>query len=97
MARVFLEGSADRESLSEIDLRRFDSLMGMTFETLNTEFESIEDGLVGPRGRERQQLIIPRIFQRPGVRSYWREWREVHTRGFRDHVEGLIREGEAAG
>ena len=58
---------------------------------------SIEDGLVGPRGWERQQLLIPRIFQRRGVQSYWRDWREVHSRAFRDYVDGLIREGEAAG
>ncbi len=96
MARLFLEGGADRESLSEIDRRRFDSMMAMMFEGLNTEFEFIEDGLVGSRVWERHQLLIPRFFQQLGVQSYWRDWREVHSRGFRDYVDGLIREGEAA-
>jgi hypothetical protein len=96
VARLLLEGGADRESLSEIDRRRFDSMMAMTFEGLNNQFEFIEDGLVGPRVSERAQLIIPRIFQQLGVQSYWRDWREVHSRGFREFVDDLIREGEAA-
>ncbi len=96
VARLFLEGGADRESLSEIDQRRFDSMMAMMFEGLNNQFEFIEDGLVGARVWERQQLIIPRIFQQLGVQSYWRDWREVHSRRFRDYIDDLVGEGEAA-
>jgi hypothetical protein len=97
IARIFLEGGADRESLPEIDRRRFDSLMGITVESLLQRFEFVEDGIASARARERLQLIIPRIFQQPGARSYWRDWRSVHSGDFRDYVDGLIREGEAAG
>jgi len=35
-------------------------------------------------------------FQQPGPRQWWTEWRDMYEEDFRDFIDGLIREGEAA-
>jgi hypothetical protein len=36
-------------------------------------------------------------FGRAGVIEWWREYRGLYSPDFRDFVDGLIREGDAAG
>ncbi len=50
VARLLLEGGAGRESLSEIDRRRFDSMMAMAFEGLNHQFEFDRCGVADMNG-----------------------------------------------
>jgi hypothetical protein len=35
--------------------------------------------------------------QQPGIQQWWREWGGAYPQEFRDYVDGVIREGEAAG
>ena len=36
-------------------------------------------------------------FQQPGQRQCWTEWRDMYEEDFGSFIDGLIREGEAAG
>ena len=47
VARIFREGRADRSSLSDDDLQRFDSLLGMAFTAQNQEYQFVTDGVMG--------------------------------------------------
>jgi hypothetical protein len=38
------------------------------------------------------------VVQQPGYRQWWKQWAgESYSPDFRDYVDGVIREGEAAG
>ena len=38
-----------------------------------------------------------RVGQNAGWQQWWRDYREDYSQTFRDHVDALIRDGEAAG
>jgi hypothetical protein len=39
----------------------------------------------------------PPEFRQPGQREWWSEWHDLLEEDFQQYVDGLIREGEAAG
>jgi hypothetical protein len=98
MARIYWDGMADRDGLSEPDRRRFDPLVGVQFANVNQQYEFIRDGTGSPRVWERQLNGLRWQLQQHGIQQWWREWGGISHEGeFRDYVDGLIREGEAAG
>ena len=97
VARIFREGSAERSSLSEDDLLRFDVLLGIAFGGWNQEYQFAGDGVIGRSVWENRMRTMRRVLPRPGYRQWWTEWEDLYPDEFRDLVNGLIREGEAAG
>ncbi len=97
MARIYWDGMADRDGLSEPDRRRFDPLIGVQFANVNQQYEFIRDGTGNPRVWERQLNGLRWQLQQLGIQQWWREWGGIsHEEEFRDYVDGLIREIEAA-
>ncbi len=97
VARIFREGMADRSSLTEDDMQRFDSLLAMMFGAYNQEYQFVADGVIGRLIWENRIRSMRLLFRRPGYRQWWTEWGDLYSDEFGDFVDGLIREGEAAG
>ncbi len=97
MARIFWDGLADRSSLSEADRRQFDPLVSIFFAGWNQEYQFAEDGVSGPSVWENRRNGMLRLFQQPGMRQWWNEWRDTYGDDFAEFVDGVFREGEAAG
>ena len=96
VARIVREGMADRSSLSEDDLQRFNMLLGMAFTGWNQEYQFAADGVIGRSVWENRMGIMRRVLPLPGYRQWWSEWEDTYDDGFRGLVDGLIREAEAA-
>ena len=94
-ARIYLEGGADRESLSEIDRRRFDSLMTLMLAGHNQHYEFDRDGLSPADSGHQMDFAMRFLFEQLGARQWWRESGRLFLEGFRSHAEEVIREGEA--
>ncbi len=97
VARILREGTADRSPLSEDDLLRFDYLLGMAFSAWNQEYQFAGDGVIGRSVWENRMRTMRRVLPRPGYRQWWTEWGDTYPDEYRNLVDGLIREGEAAG
>ncbi|MBW2424470.1 MAG: hypothetical protein JRG86_09485 [Deltaproteobacteria bacterium] len=97
VARIYEAGLADRSSLSEVDRRRFDTLVSMWVGGWNQEFQFSIDGVISPSVWESRTRTMRWYLHQPGMKQFWGEWREMYARDFIDFLDGLIREGEAAG
>jgi hypothetical protein len=97
VSRIVREGMADRSSLSEDDLHRFNMLLNMAFTGWNQEYQFAADGVIGRSVWENRMRIMRRVLPLPGYRQWWAEWGDTYPDEYRNLVDGLIREGEAAG
>jgi hypothetical protein len=97
VARIFWEGMADRDALTTADRHRFDPLIGMMMGGTLQDYQFAEDGVVPPSVWEYRTIALRRMLQGPGMQQWWSKWGSDFPQQFRDFVDGLIREGEAAG
>jgi hypothetical protein len=97
MARIFWDGIADRSLLSESDRRQFDPLLSLFFAGWNQAYQFAKDGVIGPNVWEARRRGLLRLLRQSGMRQWWNEWRDTYSDDFAEFVDGLIREGEAAG
>jgi hypothetical protein len=97
VARIFREGMADRSSLSEDDMQRFDALLTMGLTANSQEYQFFVDGVMARSIWENRTLGLRRVLPLPGYREYWNVWGDTYPEEFRNVIDGLIREGEAAG
>ena len=97
LARAIRSGLVDRSSLSEADRARFDPLMLCQFAGNLQHYEFAREGLDFPLATERHERGMRHQMQQPGIQDWWREWRQIYPQEFCEYVDGLIREGEAAG
>ncbi len=97
LARIFWAGMTDRNALSEADRQRFDPLIGITMTGFQQLYRLRRDGVVGDEQWKDMEQGLRWSLQQPGHQQWWREWSEKTYRGeYRDFVDGMIREGEAA-
>jgi hypothetical protein len=61
------------------------------------QFDLHRAGLADSSGWEAQTLTIRWYVEQRGVRQWWPNWRRIFAPGFRDFMDGMVREGEAAG
>ena len=97
VSRIFWDGISDRDSLSEADRRRFDPIMQLFFQPMRQQFHFEHDGVGSPSVWAGHALSLAWIIQQPGARQWLREWDSLFPHDLRDYLDGLIREGEAAG
>ncbi len=96
VARIYWDGIVDRDSLSDADRRRFDPLMAIMFQGNDQQYRFDRQGIASPGAWEQVERGMRWQFQQPGIRQWWRAWRDVFDNEFSEFVDGLIREGEAA-
>ncbi|MBW2423671.1 MAG: hypothetical protein JRG86_05450 [Deltaproteobacteria bacterium] len=97
LARIYWEGLADRSSLSEADLRRFDPLLTFYLQAESQQFLFNREGIGSPEAWEHVENALRWDFAWPGYREWFREWGHIFPSKFREYAEGLIREAEATG
>ena len=97
VARIQLQGYADRDSLSEVDQRRLDSLLFMQMKGHNQRYRFHREGLDSNEAWESHKREIMWMARQPGIRQWWAAWRDLFDDAFCELFDGLIREGEAAG
>ena len=97
LSRIWWDGCADRESLSEAERRIFDPLISTQLQGLQHYFRFFREGIISIDTWEDFKRPNLRFVGTPGVQQWWREWGHGTFRGdFKDFVDALIREGEAA-
>ena len=97
LARIFFQGMKDRDDLPEADRIRFDPLISLTWGSTHQEYHLALDGAVSPAYWQFRIGAMRGLLENPGMRQWWSEYGAVFSDGFVDLVDGLIREGEAAG
>jgi len=98
VARIWWTGHADRNSLSESDRQRFDPLIAMTFGAFDQEYDFFQDEVMSERVWNRRRRSMIYELQQRGIRQWWKDWgRALYEPEFCAYVDGMIREGEAAG
>jgi hypothetical protein len=98
VARIYFTGCEDRNSLSESDRERFDPLIAMIFGAWDQEYDFFQDDVMSERAWRRARRAMIYAMQRRGIRQWWKDWgRALYGDEVQDFVDGLIREGEAAG
>jgi hypothetical protein len=96
VARVFWAGLEGRESLSDLDRRRFDALFALNVNAWNQGRDFAKDDVISPAAWENAERMHRWFFAQPGARQWWADWCFGYGDEVRDYVDGLIREGEAA-
>ena len=97
LTRIFYGGLADLDSLPETDRRRFELLMTSQFTGNLQEYEFNREGIGSPGTWEQTKMGLHWQLSQAGGQQWWRQWSRVYPQDFREFVDGLIREGEAAG
>ncbi len=97
VARMYRDGMTDRSSLSEVDRFRFDALVMMQIGGLQQEYQFAADGVIGPALWESRKRVMRGFLQLPGVKEWWSHRRYNFSEDFGEFLDGLRREGEAAG
>jgi len=94
---VLRAGLAGRESLTEVEQERFDGLLDMSIRILQKDYFVAQDGAMKQPLWQGEQQKMAFLLRQPGSQKWWDEWRFTFNDEFCDFVDGLIREGEAAG
>ena len=97
VARILREGAADRESLSIDERSRLDQFLDMTTRQFQRSYFIAQDGAMKPAIWQGEKKGNAWVLQQRGSRQWWNENRFLFSDEFADFVDGLIREGEAAG
>jgi hypothetical protein len=96
-ASLYVRGMEDFVGLSTEDRLRFNGLISHLFGmTLNAQHLR-RHGLFDADMEKNMETSIVYILESPGARQWWTANRHWWQLEFRDFVDGLIREGEAAG
>jgi hypothetical protein len=92
-------GDRDRSgaTLSEEDRRRFDSLIQLYFHALRQQFQFQRDGVGSPEEWAFQLEGMAFVANKPGIQEWWQQYGGQYPEELRETLDGLIREGEAAG
>jgi hypothetical protein len=96
VSRLFYAGLADLDSLSGIDETRFGSIIGIQVQGFHQSFEFHKSGLGSEASWCWTDNSMRWFAEQPGFRSYWLAQPQSVIPAFRDYVDGLIREAEAA-
>jgi hypothetical protein len=97
VARIFFEGTADRDALAATDRQRFDPLIALIMGGNLQEYQLAKDGVISPSVWDYRRGAIRRYMQAPGMQQRWSEWSIDIPQEIRAFVDDMIREGEAAG
>jgi hypothetical protein len=98
LARIWWDGLTDREALSEPDRRRLDPLISLMINGFQQQFRLARMGVLDLQVLADMKQGMRWVVQQPGYRQWWDQWAgKSYSGDFRDYVDGLIREGEAAG
>jgi len=97
LQRIYWDGLANPDSLTDHEYRRLEGLLSIQVQGLITRRDFATQGVTSQDAVEQTEKEIRWLFLEPGGKKYWLKWRDYYSSGFAGHVDGLIREGKAAG
>jgi hypothetical protein len=97
MASLYLQGLSDFEGLSSEDQLRFNSLMVEVVHANQRAWHFHREALLDSQMFEAQTHALTHHLATAGGRQWWAANRHWYPGDFLEFVDGLIREGEAAG
>ena len=74
LARIWRDGLVSRETLSELDRRRFDPLISIMLNAFQQQFRLARKGVLDPKFLADLQQGVHRITRQPGYRQWWEQW-----------------------
>ena len=89
--------TAEFESLPEIEQIRLGTFVGFQVSTFQQNYYFQKDGVVRDEVWEAQKRIIASLLRRAWTQKVWNDSRFSFSDEFGEFVDGLIREGVAAG
>ncbi len=96
-ASLYLRGLDDFAGLSAEDQVRFNGLMAQEWNRAHGARHLHQQGLIDDKVIESQTHSLIHFLGNPGGRQWWEANQHWWEADFREFVDGLIREGEAAG
>jgi hypothetical protein len=97
LSQIWWEGMADRSALSEAELRRFDPLLGMQMNGFQQHFRLSRDGIISSEIWDDMVQGMRWNVRNVGWIQWWHQYAgDVYIGDFREFMDSLIREGEAA-
>ena len=96
LTRIYWDGLQGRADLTESDRRRFDMVISVAVAALQQQLSLARDNLIDPDGWDSQIKGFQWVLRHEGALHWWNEYRGNSSDDFRDYVDGLIRDGEAA-
>ena len=97
LIRIYRDGVGEGASLSEAENDRFNWYVEMRFRGFLRNYQFAKAGVLDGGVWEAELKGQTLQLQQPGVRTFWNEHRHIYGSEFSEFVDGLIREGEAAG
>ena len=97
LSRIWWDGMADRATLSESDLRRFDPLLGMQMNGFQQHFRLSRDGIISSEIWDDMVQGYRWNLRNPGFLQWWHQYAgDIYIGEFREFMDGLIRDVESA-
>ncbi len=97
VSRIWWDGLADREALSEPDRRRFDSLNALLLNGFQQQFRLTRKGVLDSDVLADLEQGMHWVRRQPGYLQWWKHWAgNTYSGEFRSYMDELIREDEAA-
>ena len=90
LARIFLAGSADRESLSPEDRLRFDCSCLSYIHVVETMYYQASVGTGDKSLLEAEERSLRDLMSTPGIRAWWRENPYAFDPEFRAYIDGFF-------
>jgi hypothetical protein len=90
VARIYWQGLADRDALSESDRQRFDPLIAMIVSNMVQEYGLFLEGGIGERVWGTRMAGLVWQFRQPGMQQWWRDWAIIYEPEFQGFVNNLL-------
>jgi len=97
LVHIIERGVVDRDSLSDSDRRRFESWLGMSTAIFQRNYFMAQDGALKQALWQGEMRANMEMLQQPGSLGWWNDRKGRFSDEFGEFLDGLIREGEAAG
>ena len=97
LALIWTMESAEFESLPEIEQVRLGTFVALQLSTFHQNYYFRKDGVVRDEVWKAQSRSYGPLFRQAWMQKIWSDARLSYSDEFGDFVDGLIREGEAAG
>jgi hypothetical protein len=97
LVRIWTMETAEFESLPEIEQIRLGTFVALQVSTFHQNYYFHKDGVIRDEMWRAQRRITASLFRQAWTQKAWSESRLSYSDEFGEFVDGLIREGEAAG
>jgi hypothetical protein len=92
LSRIWIEGGADRQSLSESERHQFDMTLLSYFHVFETMYYQADLGIGEKNLVTTEERSLRSLFVTAGVREWWEENPYAYSQEFREYVDKFVQE-----